>query len=172
MKKVLSVILLIVIVMACATNVKAIASSELSSRLYSIGAKYGMTQSDKIKIDRYLADYPITSAKADQVLAKAEEVANIMENAGVTDIRDLMPEQKEQVQEIANEAASIVGVTLTYVSGVIDVYKDGKLIEVLGVSGGKLAYTGNNVNVLLIVSTVAILALTTFFVAERKLANV
>ena len=172
MKKILSVILLIVMILTIATNVKAISSSELSSRLYSMGAKYGMTQADKIKIDRYLADYPITSAQADQVLAKAEEAVHLMESAGVTDVRNLTQEQKEKLRAIANEAASIVGVTLTYVSGTVEVYKNGKLIEVLGLSGGKLAYTGNtDVNALLVISSVAVLALATLFVAERKMAN-
>ena len=172
MKKTLSVILLIVMILTVSTSVKAISNSELSSKLYALGAKYGMTSADKVKIDRYLRDYPVTSAEADQVLAKAEEAVQLMENAGVTDYRKLSPEQKSKLQSIANEAASIVGVTLTYNDGEIEVYKDGKLIETLGVtSSSKLAYTGNSVNAVLVVSSVAVLALATIFVAKRKMAN-
>ncbi len=172
MKKTLSVILLIVMILTVATSVKAISNSELASKLYALGAKYGMTSADKVKIDRYLADYPVTSAEADQVLAKANEATQLMESAGVTDYKKLSPEQKSELQSIANEAAGIVGVTLTYDGGEIEVYKDGKLIETFGSTpGGRLAYTGNSVNAVLVVSSVAVLALVTIFVAKRKMAN-
>ena len=172
MKKTLSVILLIVMLLTVATSVKAVSNSELASKLYALGAKYGMTSADKVKIDRYLADYPVSSAEADQVLAKANEATQLMESAGVTDYKKLSSEEKDQLKSLANEAASIVGVTLTYSDGEIDVYKDGKLIETLGsTSGGNLAYTGNDVNAVLVVSSVAVIALATIFVAKRKMAN-
>ena len=48
--------------------------------------------------------------------------------------------------------------------------KDGKLIETVGNNSGKLAYTGNN-NIVLVVSSIAVIALASVAVARKKLAN-
>ena len=94
-----------------------------------------------------------------------------MEEAGTTDVSKLTTEQKNKLKTLANEAASIIGLTLVFKSGTVEVYKDGKLIEVLGLENGKLAYTGNNVNVVLVVSSVAVVALAAVIVARKKFAN-
>lgn len=172
MKKLISTaILLVMVVLLSAGMVNAATNATLANDLYAIGAKYGMTSADKVKIERYLADNPVTDAEANQVIAKANETASIMEEAGVTNVKDLTAEKKEQVKTLLNEAANIVGVTLTFKSGAVEVYKDGKLVETLGTANGKLAYTGNNVNVVLVVSSVAVVALVAGFVARKKFAN-
>ena len=94
-----------------------------------------------------------------------------MEAEGVTNVKDLTAEKKEEVKTLLNEAASVIGVTLTFKNEAVEVYKDGKLVETLGTSNGKLAYTGNNVNVILVVSSVAVVALVAGFVARKKFAN-
>ena len=71
---------------------------------------------------------------------------------------------------IANEAASIVGLTLTFKNGTVEIYKDGKRIEALSLNSGKLAYTGNNVNLVLVVSSVVV-ALAAGFTIRKKFAN-
>ena len=68
-------------------------------------------------------------------------------------------------------AASIVGITISIKAGVVEFYKDGKLIETATLNNGKLAYTGNSTNVVLVVSSIAIVALATGIVAKKKLAN-
>ena len=173
MKKTLAIVLLVIIaVMALATGVNAATSSTLADELYAKGSKYGMTSADKVKIERYLADNAVTDEQANQVLAKANEAAKIMEEAGVTNYKDLTADKKNELKTIANEAASVLGLTLTFKSGNVEVYKDGKLIETLGVSNnGKLVYTGNNTNVILVVSSVAVVALAAGFVARKKIAN-
>ena len=172
MKKVLSIaILFVMVAMLATTFVNAATSADLADKLYAIGAKYGMTSADKVKIERYLADNPVTDAEADQVVAKAQQTANVMEAEGVTNVKDLTAEKKEEVKTLLNEAASVIGVTLTFKNEAVEVYKDGKLVETLGTSNGKLAYTGNNVNVILVVSSVAVVALVAGFVARKKFAN-
>ena len=173
MKKTLSVVLLVIIaVMALATGVNAATSSTLADELYSKGAKYGMTSADKVKIERYLADNAVTDEQANQVLAKAQEAAKIMDEAGITNYSKLSADKKNKLKTIANEAASVLGLTLTFKSGNVEVYKDGKLIETLGSnSNGKLVYTGNNTNIILVVSSVAVVALAAGFVARKKIAN-
>ncbi len=93
-----------------------------------------------------------------------------MDNAGVKDFNKLSKEQKAEIKTIANQAASIVDVTLTYKSGSVEIYKNGKLIETVTNHNGKLAYTGNN-NLGLVVSSIAVIALASVAVARKKLAN-
>lgn len=172
MKKLISIaILFVMVAMLATTMVNAATSNTLAGDLYALGSKYGMTSADKVKIERYLADNPVTDEQANQVLAKAQEAVKVMEDAGVTDVKSLTVEQKNQLKSIANEAASIVGLTLTFKKGSVEIYKDGKLIETVTATNGKLAYTGNNVNLVLVVSSVAVVALATGFVVRKKFAN-
>ena len=173
MKKLLSIILLFVVLTLVATSVvNATTNSELPEKLYQLGSKYGMTSSDKIRIQRYLADYPVTDEEANQVMAKAEEVVKIMEEAGVIDVSKLSTAQKNRIKTLANEAASIVGVTLKFKTGSVEIYKNGKLIDTIVKRNGELAHTDNkDGNVVLIVSSVAALALGVGLVARKRFAN-
>ena len=171
MKKLLTIsILAIALVLMAVTGGNATTNDNLAETLYNIGAKYGMTKADKVKIERYLADYPVTESEANAIVAKANEAAKVMDNAGVTDFNKLSKEQKAEIKTIANQAASIVDVTLTYKSGSVEIYKNGKLIETVTNNNGKLAYTGNN-NMVLVVSSIAVIALASVAVARKKLAN-
>ena len=171
MKKLLTIsILAVMLVLMTITGVNATTNDNLADTLYNIGSKYGMTKSDKVKIERYLADNPVTESDANAIVAKANEAAKIMDEAGVTDFSKLSEDKKAEIKSIANQAASIVGVTLTYKSGSVEIYKDGKLIETVTNNNGKLAYTGNN-NIVLVVSSIAVIALASVAVARKKLAN-
>ena len=131
-----------------------------------------MTSADKIKIERYVADNTVTDAQANAVVAKAKEAVKIMEDAGKTNINSLTNEEKNQLKSKANEAASILGLTLTFKSGTVEIYKNGKLIDTVGASNsGKLVYTGNNTSAILVVSSIVAVALTANFVARKKFAN-
>lgn len=170
MKKVLTIsILAVMLVLMVVTGVNAANNDNLAETLYNMGAKYGMTKSDKVKIERYLADYPVTESEANAIVAKAEEAVKVMEDADVTDYTKLSKAQKDQLKSIANEAASIVNVTLVFKTKAVEVYKNGKLIETVSNNNGKLAYTGNN-NIVLVVSSIAVIALASV-VARKKLAN-
>ena len=173
MKKLISMAIVLVMVVALfATMVNAATNDTLADEIYSMGAKNGMTEADKVKIERYLSDYPVTDDQANQVIAYANEAVQIMENAGVTDYRELSREDKDALKSIANNAASVLGVTLTFKAGTVEVYKDGKLIETITSStSGKLAYTGNNINTVLVVSSVAVVALAAAVVVGKKFAN-
>ena len=90
MKKVLTIsILAVMLVLMVVTGVNAANNDNLAETLYNMGAKYGMTKSDKVKIERYLADYPVTESEANAIVAKAEEAVKVMEDAGVTDYTKL-----------------------------------------------------------------------------------
>ena len=174
MKKLLTVTLLVVMVaMSFATVVNAATSSTLADEIYAIGSKYGMKAADKVKVEKYASD--ISDAEADKILADVKEAADIMEATGTTNYHDLSKlsvEQKDKIKSLANQAASIAGIDLVFKGGsVVDVYKDGVLIDTISSDDDKLANTGNNVNTVLVVSSVAIIALAAAVVAKKRLAN-
>ena len=127
-----------------------------------------MTSADKVKIERYLADNPVTDEEANAIVAKADEAVKVMEDAGVSSYSELTSAQKSQLKTIANEAASIIGLTLKFSVGKVEIYKDGKLIETVTSTNGKLAYTGNNTAVV-VASSLAIIALVAV-VAKKRLS--
>ena len=86
MKKIkIIVAMLIAIIIMGTANVFAATTNELINEVYSIGSKYGLTNSDKVKIERYLRDNPVTEAEADKLIEKAKEIDSIMQKAGTTD---------------------------------------------------------------------------------------
>lgn len=169
MKKTLAIVLLAIIaIMALATGVNAATSSTLADELYTKGAKYGMTSADKVKIERYLAENPVTDAQANKLLAKADEAIAVMEEAGVTSYSKLTAAQKNSIKSIATEAAKEINLKLVFKTKSVEIYNvDGKLIETVSNTNGKLAYTGNTINVVLAVSAVAVLAVATVVVRKR-----
>ncbi len=173
MKRTLTIALLVVMAVMClATASYATTSSELADALYEKGAAYGLTSADKVKIERYLSEYPVTDEEADSILAKADEAIAVMNEAGVKNYFDLTKAQKTEIKNIAKEAAEIIDVQLVFSKGKVEVVKDGKIIETVTNNDGKLAYTGNSVNIVLaVVATVAVIALAVAAVSKRKVAN-
>lgn len=173
MKRLFAVTILFVVLMTVlATSVNAVSTSEMIEKLYQMGQPYGMTQADKVKMERFFADNPVTEAQADQIIAKGEEAVALMQAAGTTNYKELTTEQKNQLKSIANEVASIVGVSLVFKKGTVEIYKDGVLIETITSNGSTtLAYTGNTTNMILVVSSVAIIALAATAVARRRAVN-
>ena len=167
-KSLIITILVAIIIMASATLVNATTTSTLADELYAKGSKYGMTTADKVKVERYLSENPVTEEQANAIIAKADEAIVVMESAGTTDYNKLTNAQKDQLKSIANSAASIVDVKLVFKKGTVERYDNkGKLIETVGQNNGKLAYTGNNVNVVLTTSVIAIIALAITVVTKR-----
>lgn len=172
MRKTLKIAILFVMLAILATTVvNAMEGTDLASKLYAIGSKYGMTSSDKIKVERYFNQYPATDEQAEKLIAKANEAAKIMDAEGVTDISKISEKGKEQLKSIANEAAQIVDATVKFDGKSIQIYKDGKLFETITADNAKLAYTGNNTNIILVVSLVAIVALASVLIIRKKIAN-
>lgn len=171
MKKILTVSLLFVmLVMAFATVVSATTSAELADKIYEKGAKYGMTTADKVRIERYLAENAVTEDQANSVMEKVDAAVAVMDKAGVTNYDALTDEQKADLKDIAKEAAAVVDVNLVFKTKSVQVYKNGKLIETVAENDGKLSYTGNSVNMIVVVSVVAIIALAIAVVAKKRIA--
>ncbi len=170
MKKILTIsVIAVMLIIMSVTGVNAVTNADLASTVYSMCSKYGMTSSDKLKAERYLNDYPVTDPEAESIVANVQKAVNIMEKAGVTDYSQLTEDKKAEIRSLAYTVADILNVELVIKNGRVDVYKDGKLIESVGKSGGTLAYTGNN-NLALIISSIAVIALA-LVVARKKIAN-
>ena len=171
MKKVLIATILFVMVAVFATTmVNAATGTELPSLIYSKGSKYGVTESHKVKMERYLSKHPATDAQADAVMAKVDEVVSVLENAGVTNIGKLSSADLKKVQDLATEAAAILNVKISWDGAKVTIYYNGKVEDVLDFND-KLSYTGNESNIALVVSSVAVVALAAGFIARKKLAN-
>ena len=173
MKKTLIVSILMSIILFVGASVVSAATTEtLADELYVKGKKYGMTTADKVRIERYLSENPVTDEQANQIMSKADEAVAVMENAGVTNYNKLTQDKKSELKTIAKETADIVGAKLEFKSGSVEIYDaNGKLIETVAQNNGKLAYTGNNsVNVVLTVSVIAMIALA-ITVGGKKIAN-
>lgn len=171
MKKVLLATILFVMVAVFATTmVNAATGAELPSLIYAKGAKYGVTESHKIKMERYLAKHPATDAQADAVMAKVDEVAAVYEKAGVTNMAKLSAADLKKVQDLATEAAAILNVKIAWDGAKVTIYYEGRVEDVIEFSD-KLPYTGNDTNIALVVSSVAVVALAAGFIARKKLAN-
>ena len=173
MKKTLIVsILMSIILFVGASVVSAATTEKLADELYAKGKKYGMTTADKVRIERYLSENPVTDEQANQIMSKADEAVAVMENAVVTNYNKLTQDKKSELKAIAKETADIVDAKLVFKSGSVEIYDaNGKLIETVAQNNGKLAYTGNNsVNVVLTVSVIAMIALA-ITVGGKKIAN-
>lgn len=171
MKKKLKIaLIMLLLILINISSVKAVTSSQLVDKLYSMGARYGLTAAHKVQIERYLSDYPVTEEEANAIISKANEAISIMEESGITDIKQLSSADKNKIVSLANEAANIVGVTLQFNANSVSVYKDGKLINQITseATSGKLAYTGNNIYKLLVVSSVAIALIAIIYNKEKK----
>lgn len=161
-------ILTAIIIMAYATVVNATTTNTLADELYAKGQKYGMTTADKVKIERYLSENPVTDEQANSLVAKADEAIAIMEKAGTTNYDELATAQKDEIKSIATSAADIIDVKLVFKKKTVEIYDNaGKLIETVGQNNGKLAYTGNNVNVVLTTSVIATIALAITVATKR-----
>lgn len=175
MKKTISIMLLVCIILTLATTVvKAATAASLVDDLYALTSKYGVTNADKVKAQRHLNEISITDEQANQIYEKAKEAVKVLEEAGATDVKklntQLTRDQKIRFEALCQEAAAIVGATLTYKNGTVEVYKDGKLVDIFYFTD-KLAYTGNNFNIVLVVSSVAVIALATTFIVRKRFAN-
>lgn len=171
MKKLVSILMIIIMVVGVATVVRATSSSELADKLYEMGEPYGFTKANKVRIERYLSENPVTDKQAEEILAKAKELKKVFEDANKSKYSALSNSQKEKIKSIANEAADILGLTLKFKTKEVEIYKNGKLIEVARYDGDKFLYTGNSTNVVLVVSSVVVIALVAGFALRKKFAN-
>ncbi len=169
MKKLISIAILFVMVMTVATTmVSAVTSATLVDELYAIASKYGIS---KARIERNVKAFSLDDTQAEQILAEAKKADAIMTEAGVTDPTKLTQEDRNKLAEIADTVTSLIpGSGWTVKNGNIVITKNGEVVDEVPLNSDA-PYTGSNVSTVLVVSSVAILALATVFVVRRKIAN-
>jgi len=169
-KTILTAVLFVIVTLFATTMVNATTGAELPEKIYEKGSKYGVTQSHKVKMERYISKHPVTDAQADQVMAKVDEVVKVLENAGVTNIAQLSSADLKKVQDLATEAATIVDVKIVWKGAKVDILNAGEVEDTLDFTGS-LPYTGSEVNYVIIGSSIAVVALATEIVLRKKFVN-
>ena len=169
-KTLLSVVLFVIVALFATTMVNATTGAELPEAIYNKGSKYGVTQSHKVKMERFVAKHPVTDEQANQVMAKVDEVVAVLENAKVTNVADLSSADLKKVQDLSTEAAAIVNVKIVWRGTTVDIYYNGKVEDTLSFSK-TMTNTGDETNIALVVSSVAVVALAAGLVIRKKLVN-
>lgn len=173
MKKVLVSAVVFFAILFIATGVCAYTQQDLYNYLTKAheinGQTYQLTEADKVKVERFLADNLVTDEQAAQIKAKADVAINYLEQQDVKDVTKLNKTEKEKLLSLANDAADVVGVSLTYNAGdkTVSVFKDGKLIESVSTNSNKLVQTGSS-NYEYLVPVVALIAIATVVSMKRK----
>ena len=168
MKKFVTVaILFVLLIISTFTAVNAATNQTLPDELYAIGANYGMREIDRVKMEQYLRDNPLSDADCNEILSLAKQAEQIMIENNTTDVHSLPADVKIKLRGLAEQAATIAGVTLDFKFDRIDVYKDGVMINSLSLSG-KLPYTGNTATPIIIASAVAMIAIATIILIKKK----
>lgn len=174
MKKLFSFFIAMVILIVSGTCVNAAGSDVLlnyAEKSHSIaGKEMALSSADKVKLERFLKDNPISEEEANSVISKAESIIKIANDSGVNNLSKLSKVDKEKIISIANEAAIILGVTLNFSNNSVEVYKDGRKIEVITLSNEKLAYTGKDTSIIAL-SGLAIIAVAMAFGIKKGKEN-
>ena len=177
MKKIFKIAIgAVVLLMLLGVVVNATTKSELEAYLLEshnvAGKEVSLTEANKVKVKRYLADNEITDEQATAIKAKVDELLKFMDKAGVSDVNQLSSEQKKEALAIANEALAIIGLKATYNSSdkTVDIYKDGKKIDSVSTETGKLLQTGSDNTAWIVVVSVSVIALIAV-VAIKKVKN-
>ena len=178
MKRLATVTLLVVMLVGVLVGtVNAATESELLAYLsqeFTIrGETVSLSEADKVKIERYLNENEVTAEQADSVIAKVDEAIAVLEATGETDLTRLSQEDKSRLVSIANDAASVLGLSLSYDASTktISVYKNGVLVESTSItSSQELVQTGATNYVYIAILAVVVIAIAAV-VIKRARAN-
>ena len=125
MKKLLVFVALFVFGLA---SVSAMTESEFKAKLNGTtkeinGSTFKLTDQEKTLVERYLDQYEVTSADADLIVEKLEDVFDILKNSGKKKFQDLPADKKQEVKTIVtNLSASANSVDCTIKNGKLVVY--------------------------------------------------
>ena len=173
MKKIIQILLVVTLSLTFVLPASAKTNSKLlayAKETHLIGNKlYTLSSSDLVKVERFLATNDISDRDADIIISKANSIKMILNSENVSDITKLRKAKKDEIFTLAKEAASTIGITLTYDNSdkVIVLYKDGVKIEALSLNP-YLKQTGKSNNLILGLSLTLILSTGLIFIGKRK----
>lgn len=73
-----------------------------------------LSASDQKKCEDFIAENDISDEQAEEIVAIANEIVDIIERAGVKDYTMLSAADKDLILKKASDAAAVIGATLTY----------------------------------------------------------
>ena len=124
MKKI--VFLFVLLFTVFITKVDAISEDELYNKLtqeYTVnGATFKATDTQKNLIRTYLDQYDVSSNDADTIVAKLEEVFNVLKVSGKTSFYDMSSSDKKKVVNLVKEVADSTSIDVAIVDGELIVY--------------------------------------------------
>ena len=178
MKNILKITIIAILILAFASSI-AFATTEAELEKYLLdnhtvaGTSVHLTEANKVKVQRYLAENDITDEQAAAIKAKVEEIKAYLNKIGVYEVSQLDKDQKKEALRIANEALAEIGLSATYNSDdrTVEIYKDGKKIEAVYTDPGKLVQTGSNNIVWISVVSVAVVALASVVIFKKVKNN-
>ena len=176
MRRVLKIALVFAILLFCNVTVaKAATNEELityATKEFDInGTVVALKAADKVKVERYLTQYPVTDNQADQIIEKIDAGIAILRGANVTDPTKLSKEKKQEILALGQEAAKIAGAELTYdaKNDAISIYRDGVLIDQATTSDALVPTGSENYSyIVYIMAGVAVVAIAGFVVYTKK----
>lgn len=109
MKRLMQFAVVLVVSLCFVVNANAAVNQKLMDY-----AKGKVSQADMTRIERFLTQNEVSDADADKIIAKADQIQKILKDANVKSYEELSKAKKQEVFSLAQEAAAIVGATLTY----------------------------------------------------------
>ena len=176
MKKIIRIALIFTILIFCNTMVTRAATNEeliaYATKSFDInGATFTLKAADKVKVRRYLEQYPVSNDEADQIIGLIDEGIAILRKYNVTDPTKLPRDQKEKILALGQKAARIAGAELTYdaANDCISIYRNGVLIDQATTSDA-LVQTGSKdySYIVYIIAGVAVIAIAGFVIYNKK----
>lgn len=171
MKKIMPLVIALVVSLCFVSTASAKVNDKLLDYAKSThkiaGENVKLSNSDIVKVERYLTQNEVTDAEATQIIAKMDEIIAVLDKAGETDLTKLSDAQKDEVLALAKEAAAVVGATLSYdnSSKVLTVYQNGTKIEAISVNP-YLKQTGST-NMIYVVAGIAVLGIAAVIVRKK-----
>jgi hypothetical protein len=184
MKKFLKISVVFMIMLACSVCVaKATTSDDLYaylSQTFTVNGQSVTIDAENLnKAKRYLNQYPVTEAQAEEVKAQVQGTIAIMNEAKVSDYKKLSAAQKEQVKSKIVAAGNAVGAKIVFSSNsngktTADIYSpDGILFDSVTVSGSDgLVQTGSDYSfVVYAIAGVAVVAVAAVVISKKNKVN-
>lgn len=190
MKKItILLITIFVVLMAFASKSSATTKAELEEYMTSEkefnGTKLIIRDTDKVKLERYFKSHDMTEEQATKIQSIIEKSIKFMNTDGAkSPNRVSTKEKKKELFSYAEEAAKILGLSVTYDASEerLDIYENGKLYDSLywgveketGLVTTEPQYkkTGvTNYNSVAVVGVMVIAGITFVFVKKRMLKN-
>lgn len=166
MKKITLVLIsLILITIMLGTVVNAVTEEELKDYFFRkhivAGDEVYLVEDQKVKVERYLATHDVTEEQADKVIAQVEKAKALLEKNGVSDYTKLSRENKKTLLSIGQEAASVLGLTMTYNSAekTVEIYEGTTQLDSVPNHRNILVQTGSDNTALVVIVAIALVAI-------------